>query len=248
MEKRGTTHRLLTATEFEFRHRFWIIGLVFWAAFSLYGADHVNVVEFLVDRTVGHDSPRADAALRAAFALAALCVLAAALLRTWAAAYLRAEVVQDPGLHAETLIADGPYRHTRNPLYLGSMLLALGFGALASRAGFVVAVVLLVLFFLRLIGIEEALLVRERGENYAEFRRRVPRLWPSLAPRVPASGLAARWGQAFVGELFMWGFFLAMAVFAVTLEIRATWVIVGLVLVLYAVRTTLHLAKSKRPR
>lgn len=37
----------------------------------------------------------------------------------------------------------------------------------------------------------------------------------------------------------MWAFFLAAAAFAVTLDVRATWVIVALVLVVYAVRTVM---------
>lgn len=33
----------------------------------------------------------------------------------WAFAYLRTDVVQDPNLRAEKVLADGPYRYVRNP-------------------------------------------------------------------------------------------------------------------------------------
>ena len=66
----------------------------------------------------------------------AFLVLLTALIRTWASAYLRTDVVQDPNLRAETVLADGPYRYVRNPLYLGNILLAIGMGLLASRLGF----------------------------------------------------------------------------------------------------------------
>ena len=51
----------------------------------------------------------------------ALLVFLAAGLRTWGAAYLRTEVVHDTAQHSEALVADGPFRYTRNPLYLASL-------------------------------------------------------------------------------------------------------------------------------
>jgi hypothetical protein len=53
------------------------------------------------------------------------------------AAYLRTEIVHDTAQHSEALVADGPFRYTRNPLYLASLLMAAGIGVLASRSGFV---------------------------------------------------------------------------------------------------------------
>jgi protein-S-isoprenylcysteine O-methyltransferase Ste14 len=167
------------------------------------------------------------------------------MIRTWAAAYLRSDVVQDPNLHVEAIVADGPYRHVRNPLYLGSILLALGFAFLASRTGFVLIICGLTIFFLRLIGLEESRLEREQSERYREFCRRVPRLFPALLPRVAASGVKPQWGQAFFGEIFMWGFFVGIAVFAITLKIVVTWIIIGLALLFYIVRSYVLQARRK---
>ena len=223
----------MKATNFEFRQRFWIIMAIFWGGFWLYQADRTNIVQWFVDRVApGNDSLETLLA-RVLFGAAALLVLLAAWLRTWAAAYLRSSVVHDPSLHSETVVADGPYRYMRNPLYLGGILLALGVGLLASRAGFVVMVAGLSILYLRLMGLEETNLVREQGEPYREFCRRVPRLWPSLTPRVPRGNLEPKWPQAFLGELFMWGFFLGMTWFAVTLKITGTWWIIGVTLVLW---------------
>jgi protein-S-isoprenylcysteine O-methyltransferase Ste14 len=229
----------MKATGFEFRQRFWIIGAIFWFGFLLYQVDRVNVAEYVAHRTFGANSARADWAERLIVFFGTFLVFLTALLRTWASAYLRTDVVQDPNLRAEKVLADGPYRYTRNPLYLGNVLLAIGMGLLASRAGFVFIVAGMLIFCLRLIGLEEANLCREQGKPYIEFCSRVPRLWPSFSPRLPASGLQPKWRQAFLGELFMWGFFVAMLVFAVTLNQRAFWTITALALLVYIARSYL---------
>ena len=62
-------------------------------------------------------------------------VTLAGLLRTWAAAYLHSDVVHDLKLHSEKLVADGPYRFMRNPLYLGSLMLTIGIGCSPAGLG-----------------------------------------------------------------------------------------------------------------
>lgn len=223
----------MKATDFEFRNRFWIFGLIFGLGFWLYAVDHINVVQYLVNVTVGANSPHADLLARCGLGFAALLMLLTALLRTWATSYLRSDVMQDHDLRAEKVVASGPYRRVRNPLYLGNILMAVGMGLLASRLGFAVIVVGNTVFCLRLIGLEESNLQREQGESYREFCRRVPRLWPSLQPRLPDSGLKPHWGQAFLGELFIWGFFAAVAAFAATLNNRVLWTSMAVSLVLY---------------
>jgi protein-S-isoprenylcysteine O-methyltransferase Ste14 len=80
----------------------------------------------------------------------------------------------------EQLTTTGPYAHTRNPLYLGSLILALGF-ALASRSWWIgTAVILLfVAIYLPVISAEETFL-RQRFPEFDEYARQVPRLWPRL--------------------------------------------------------------------
>jgi protein-S-isoprenylcysteine O-methyltransferase Ste14 len=115
------------ATEFEFRHRVWFIAGIFCVGFLCYGADHVNVSAALLKMIRGSGGSQnlneMDTWMRAFFIFAAFLAACAALVRTWASAYLHSSVVYDSTLHPDRLVADGPYRHLRNPLYLGTVLL-----------------------------------------------------------------------------------------------------------------------------
>ncbi|MGA2194512.1 MAG: methyltransferase [Bryobacteraceae bacterium] len=218
------------ATRAEFENRFWIIGGVFAVGFPLYALDHVNAAEALTRLILGPagmSSPRADYVIRAIFAAASLAVTAAALLRSWAEAYLKNSVVHDSALHSENLVADGPYRYVRNPLYLGNILLAAGMGTMASRAGFFFILISMTLVMYRLILREEAGLAESPGAGFLRYCGAVPRLLPAFRPRVPAGGTRANWWDGFSGETFMWGCAAGIAVFAVTLRVLHFWLIMG---------------------
>jgi len=216
------------ATEFEFQNRFWIISWTFCLGFSCYIWDHVNM-SVAVARTVlgGLNSPLAGLWIRAILAVGVLLVTLAALVRSWAEAYLHSSVVHDSRLHSDRLVADGPYRYLRNPLYLGNILLAVGMVPMASRTGSLVLVLGTIPFVFRLILREEACLLESQGDGYRRYFETVPRLWPSLRPRVPAGGARPNWVDGFVGETCMWGLAIGMAVFDVTLRLVHFWVIMG---------------------
>jgi protein-S-isoprenylcysteine O-methyltransferase Ste14 len=94
------------------------------------------------------------------------------------------------------LAVTGPYAYTRNPLYLGSMLMAFGFAA-ASHS-WVVLIVLAVLFFsiyLPTILSEEEFL-RGAFPAFAEYAARVPRLLPRLTPARVAQAEAGSFSGA----------------------------------------------------
>ena len=226
----------MIATEFEFRNRFWLIGVIFAVSFQLFAIDHVPIARWLAEVALAPIAPYRELAMRAVLAFGALLTLLAASLRTWAAAYLDSDVVHDRAMHSRALVADGPYRHLRNPLYLGTILIAGGLGLTASRLGFALLVGAMTAFTLRLIGREEMLLERDRGESYLHYRRRVPSMIPSIAARLPASGTMARWGQAFVGELFAWSIFAGMALYTFTLRQGALWMPVAIGLLVTAAR------------
>jgi protein-S-isoprenylcysteine O-methyltransferase Ste14 len=226
----------MRATKFEFEQRFWIIGFIFAFGFFLYNVDKTNASLWLlhvVAPSVNPDSDYGNNLARLIFGAGALLVFLAAAFRTWATAYLKTEVVHDQAQHSEGLVADGPYRHLRNPLYFANVPMAAGMGLLASRAGWIFMVVAMWLFMYRLIFREEDGLLRTQGESYRAYLKAVPRFWPSLAPRIPSAGEEPRWGQAFAGESLIWLFGLAELVFAITLNFKLMWIVFGVSFVAY---------------
>ena len=102
-----------------------------------------------------------------------LLVLPGLLLRGYAAGYVRK--------NAE-LTTTGPYAHTRNPLYLGSMLIACGFGAAAgSWLLFLGLAGLFLAIYLPTIQGEEEFL-RATFSEFAAYAAQVPKLIPRLTP------------------------------------------------------------------
>jgi protein-S-isoprenylcysteine O-methyltransferase Ste14 len=80
----------------------------------------------------------------------------------------------------EALATSGPYAYARNPLYLGSLLIGVGF-AMAARSWWI-GWLLLAMFFAIYIPVirgEEELL-REKFPEFDEYARQVPRMFPRL--------------------------------------------------------------------
>lgn len=100
-------------------------------------------------------------------------------LRAWAAGVIQKE---------EALSTSGPYAFTRNPLYLGSLLLAAG---VVIAGGQWVFAPLVAVFFVAVYGAtvrKEVRILEERfGSAYVEYARSVPAFLPRLTPYRPAS-------------------------------------------------------------
>ena len=188
------------AAPFEFHHRFWIFVGIFFLAFICYAFDRATCVIFLAEK-LAHGDPRLiDTWVRILFLVSAALVFLGGAIRAWGTSYLRAEVMHDKRVRSERLVADGPFRYVRNPLYLGNVIAGAGIGMLASRTGFLVLVFALLIFCLRLISHEEKELSATHGESYRAYCKAVPRFVPSLWPRVPSAGNPPHWLDGFLGE------------------------------------------------
>lgn len=154
-----------------------------------------------------------SAATNAVLIIAIVLLALGAWMRTWGAAYVGASIVQSRSMHGETLLADGPYRRTRNPLYLGTILHVLGLSILMTPSGAIFCIVMIWLLQIRLALAEEPFLEAQFGAAYAAYRARVPRFLPSPAPQVPSAGVHARWLQGIVGEIYVVGVLLTFCIF-----------------------------------
>ena len=78
----------------------------------------------------------------------------------------------------EVLATSGPYAYTRNPLYLGSLLMGVGF-AVAARSWWVgvALVVMFIVIYMPVIRDEENFL-RQKFPEFEEYARRAPRMLP----------------------------------------------------------------------
>ena len=78
----------------------------------------------------------------------------------------------------QELTTSGPYAYVRNPLYLGSLIMALGF-AVAARSPWILLIMIAMFLavYLPVIRHEEAYL-REVFPTFDEYARNVPRLFP----------------------------------------------------------------------
>jgi protein-S-isoprenylcysteine O-methyltransferase Ste14 len=99
--------------------------------------------------------------------------LAGLALRAWAAGCLAKN---------QQLATGGPYAYTRNPLYIGTLLVAAGL-AISARSIWLAALFAAVFLFVYLPVIQnEEQHLRSLFPDYAAYADRVPALWPRLTP------------------------------------------------------------------
>jgi protein-S-isoprenylcysteine O-methyltransferase Ste14 len=199
-----------------------LIAGIFALAFSCSLIDPQGAGQTLAGWLTGLGLPASGATARhVAFAVAAAFAAAGAAVRTWGTAYLDVDTMMDARLRANRLVIAGPYRHVRNPLYLGNLLVCVGTGLLASRLGFMVLMIGMTGFLYRLILREEQHLRRQHGDAFRRFLT-VPRLWPAVRARVSADAtVPPRWGRALGGEILMWANALATVIYAVSFSVAA---------------------------
>jgi protein-S-isoprenylcysteine O-methyltransferase Ste14 len=87
--------------------------------------------------------------------------------------------VEEPAERTEPFVAVGPYRYSRNPMYLGVVLIVFGAGLLtASPLLLLWSGALLAWYWFVLIPFEERELLALFGEGYAHYRAKVPKFFP----------------------------------------------------------------------
>ncbi len=131
-------------------------------------------------------------------------------IRAWASGHIRKNA---------QLATSGPYAYTRNPLYLGSLLVGLGFTIAAGR--WLLAILFAGLFlgiYYPVMRVEASTLAELFGDNYGVYKRAVPLFFPRFTPfRARESGtirfdsglyMRYREYRAALGLVAVWGLLL----------------------------------------
>ena len=206
----------MKATALEFRLRYLIHGVLYVLGFLapwnyLLHLDTIRTWQLLAAYLYRAGWLSFSAGTIAVLSAGILLATLAAFLRTWGSAYLGASTVQSSAMLGDQVVAAGPYRYLRNPLYLGTFLHTLALALLMPPSGAVFCIVLIGILQLRLIAAEEAFLTQQLGEPYLAYRAQVPSLIPSLRAKLPPSHVLPNWSAAFLGEIYMWGVALSFA-------------------------------------
>src|SRR5205809_1001583 len=135
------------------------------------------------------------------------------LLRAWGSGHLRKN---------ETLAITGPYAYTRNPLYLGSFLIGLGFTIAAGQVLLVIIFIVMILgIYLPVMRVESATLAELFGKKYVRYAKEVPLLFPRLSAYRTQRGikfdrtlyLRYREYRAAIGMVIAWALLLLKAIY-----------------------------------
>lgn len=166
---------------FLFRHRNWLFPLILVALFLGFPP------------VAAGDDPRVDRwldGLGIAIVLAGLAVRGAVV----GLAYIKRGGLQKK-VYAADLVTDGMFAHSRNPLYVGNLLMLLGYLVIHNNPWvYLLGGVYFLVAYHAIVAAEENFLSGKFGAGYDEYCRDVPR-W-----RIRLSGL----GETFRGMKFNW--------------------------------------------
>jgi protein-S-isoprenylcysteine O-methyltransferase Ste14 len=136
-------------------------------------------------------------------------VLLGEILRLWASGHIE---------KTRALATGGPYAHTRNPLYFGSVILAAGVAVAAASPWVALAGALYLLAFYPSVMREEEAFLRDKfGTAYAEWAAAVPLFWPRFRAGGPR---ATRFDWARVRANREWRTAMALPLVGALLYIR----------------------------
>jgi protein-S-isoprenylcysteine O-methyltransferase Ste14 len=106
------------------------------------------------------------------FSLGIWFIVAGLIVRLWSNGY---------AIKTVALTTSGPYSLVRNPLYLGTILITMGFMIMLNTAyaGLIFVIILLAVYY-RTIKSEEKALTARFGQAYLDYKRKVPMLMPTV--------------------------------------------------------------------
>lgn len=198
-----------------------IIILGFWAPWiEAWGIGRrISLIEWLAIELSRLGAMSFSVATASVIILAALLALLSALFRVWGTTYLGPSTVNSVSMVAGKVMADGPYRYVRNPLYIGLWFMVAAMAFLMPVTGALFAVVLITIFAVRLTLGEEAFLTMQLGEPYAAYLNAVPRFIPRLRGAPEPAGAEPHWLPAALAEVTPIGVFIAIVVYSLNYDL-----------------------------
>lgn len=162
-------------------------------------------------------------------------------------------------VYAEELVTRGFFNHSRNPLYVGNLLILLGLLVIwNSPLGYLVGVPFFLVGYIAIVAAEEAFLRGKFGAEYDAYAARVPRWWVRFGGfRESMEGMEFNWRRVVLKEYGSAAYWVAGA-FALTLAdslvyqewsahpTRNTLLVIGIALVVALWGWARWLKKSKR--
>ena len=184
-------------TSTAFRSRFYILVFLYFVAFNISWTGEHRSVYYLLNG-LGLSSPTTFSVLVAVFAIVGV---SGWLLRVWGASYIGSKTVQAPEVRTDQLVTSGPFSYSRNPLYLGSTMMTIGFFPELTPIGFVFLVAGTFLLLLYFISKEEDAMLKTYGDAFNKYRANVPKLFPRFKPFTSGDARRANWRDGLAGEL-----------------------------------------------
>jgi protein-S-isoprenylcysteine O-methyltransferase Ste14 len=134
-------------------------------------------------------------------------------LRTWASGNLKKE---------KELTISGPYRFTRNPLYMGNLILGIAI-VIAAQSWLVLFFFLayFAIFYPVIIHVEKERMAQIFPEQYQEYSAKVPLFFPALRARIASANDRFSWDlykknkeyRALIGTILYWTALAAKSIF-----------------------------------
>lgn len=214
----------MNASKIEFRMRGLILTLIvvlgFWAPWiqALDLGKRISTLEWLALQISRVGLLRFTYATPVVIVCGAILSAIGMVLRITGAAFLGNGVVHNGRLQNSALITAGPYRYVRNPLYLGGLCMITAISLVMPPTGALSTIILVALFYLRLMLVEESFLTATLGEPYREYFRTVPRFFPRLRSPLPRGTVQPHWLTAASAEVMSIGTFVTLAVLAWTYD------------------------------
>jgi protein-S-isoprenylcysteine O-methyltransferase Ste14 len=240
----------MKAAELAFRFRVFIFVLLYLVGFLApweWRSGHPSTLWLAASTLLARSGWISLGAATVAVTLVSLaCLVTGTILRVWGTAYLGSAVMRGAAMQGNQFVAAGPYRYVRNPLYLGSWLLALGVSVLMPPGGAAFFLAAFSVFTLLLVRTEERFLSRKQGNVYQQYLQSVPRFWPRMPAGKPAPFAGPpRWAQALLAETYPVAITLCFGVLAWRYNAR---ILVQCVLICYGVSLVIRALTGERTR